>query len=154
MGPNINMKRVLVSGIAAGIILFALDGLINAILLADQWRQAMTAIGKPAAFGASQITGFGLLDFGLGIAMTWIYAAIRPRFGAGPRAALRAGAIVWVVGMLFANAGFIVADVLPASLLIAVTLAAIPQFAAAALAGGALYKEDAEAATKTSSARA
>ncbi len=154
MNPKINMNRVVLGGIAAGIVLFLLDGVINGVLLADQWQQAMAAMGKTAATGASQLAGFGLVDVGLGIAMVWLYAAMRPRFGAGPRTALRAGAAVWVVGYLFANVAFIIGDVLPASLLGVVTVAGAVQVAATALAGGALYKEDQAAAGKTSAARA
>jgi len=151
---HINMSRVVAGGIAAGVILFVLDGLVNGVLLADQWRQAMTAMGKAPAFGASQLTGFGLLDIGLGLAIVWLYAAMRPRFGAGPRTALRAGAAVWVVGFLLTNVGFIVADVLPASLLGAGILAGIIQVTAAALGGAALYKEEPTMAPRTSAARA
>ncbi len=154
MDPKINMNRVVLGGIAAGIILFLFDGLINGVLLAGQWQQAMTALGKTPATGASQLAAFALLDIGSGIAIVWLYAAIRPRFGAGPRTALRAGAAVWVVGYLLANVAFIVAGVLPASLLGMSVIAGVVQVAAAALAGGALYKEDAVVAGKSSAARA
>ena len=35
----------------------------------------------------------------MGILMTWWYAAIRPRFGAGPKTAAIAGFAVWLIGV-------------------------------------------------------
>lgn len=151
---KINMSRVVLGGIAAGVVLFILDGIVNGFLLADQWAQAMSAIGKPAAFGSSQMIGFGLLDIGVGIALVWLYAAMRPRFGAGPATALRAGAIAWVVGVLLTNVGFMVAGILPTGLLGASTIAGIVQVAAAALTGAALYKEEATSSARASAAGA
>jgi len=33
-----------------------------------------------------------------GIIITWTYAAMRPRFGPGPKTALLAGLVIWLVG--------------------------------------------------------
>jgi hypothetical protein len=39
---------------------------------------------------------FVLWGFLVGIFAVWLYAAIRPRYGDGPKTALCAGAVVWV----------------------------------------------------------
>ena len=39
----------------------------------------------------------------LGIAAVWLYAAIRPRYGAGPRTAVIAGLAVWVMADLWSG---------------------------------------------------
>ena len=41
--------------------------------------------------------------FLVGIFAVWLYAAIRPRYGAGPKTALCAGAAVWGIGYLGAS---------------------------------------------------
>jgi hypothetical protein len=43
------------------------------------------------------------MTFGLGIASVWLYAAIRPRYGAGPRTAVAAGLAVFVLAHLWSG---------------------------------------------------
>jgi len=80
---KINMGRVLLGGLAAGVVLDASDGILNSVVLADQWTAYMQSVGKAPAFGGSQIAGFVINGFVLSIALLWLYAAIRPRFGPG-----------------------------------------------------------------------
>ncbi len=76
----------------------------------------------------------------------WLYAAIRSRYGAGPKTAVCAGLAVWVAGILLPNAAFMGASGLfPTSLTVMTTAAAIVEWVIAALAGAALYKEGAGA---------
>ena len=52
---------------------------------------AMQALGKqPQAINALD-PWFIFLDFIYGIGLLWVYAAIRPRFGAGPKTGVIAG---------------------------------------------------------------
>ena len=37
----------------------------------------------------------------LGVATVWLYAAIRPRFGPGPKTAICAGLVVWALSYVF-----------------------------------------------------
>lgn len=98
---GINGKKVLIGGVAAGIVMVALDMLITGTLLADRWNAAMDRLGLPP------FTEGGLGDLGvfvgsyvlMGIALAFTYAAMRPRFGAGVRTALIAGAVLWVAGV-------------------------------------------------------
>jgi hypothetical protein len=41
--------------------------------------------------------------FVIGVAAVWLYAAIRPRYGAGPRTAIVAGLAVWVLSHLWSG---------------------------------------------------
>ena len=50
---------------------------------------------KAAPLGAAQIALFNAMGFLVGIAIVWMHAAIRPRYGAGPRTALCAAAATW-----------------------------------------------------------
>lgn len=40
-------------------------------------------------------------EFLMGLLIAWVYAAIRPRFGAGPRTAILAGFFTWFCGYIF-----------------------------------------------------
>jgi hypothetical protein len=140
---RINMGRVILGGIVAGIVADILGSIVDGVLLAPQWAEGMKALGRPQ-FSVTQIVGFNILGLAYGIFAVWLYAAIRPRYGAGPRAAVCAGMAVWVAGVLLPNAGFMgAAGLFPTNLTVMTTLAAIVEWVAAALAGAALYKEGA-----------
>ena len=98
-----NMGRIILGGIVAGIVLDILGFLVDGILLAPQWTAGMTALGKSGAFTMNQIVSLNLLGLANGIFAIWLYAAIRPRYGAGPKAAVFAGLALWVAGVLLPN---------------------------------------------------
>ena len=45
-----------------------------------------------------KLPAFLLIDFALGILLVWLYAAIRPRFGAGVATAVKAAVFAWMLG--------------------------------------------------------
>src|SRR2546427_2455946 len=96
---KINMQKVLVGGFIAGLFLNIVDYVQFGVVLKDQMAAAMQAVNKPAMSNA-QIPYFVVLDFVAGIFLVWLYAAIRPRFGAGPGTAAQAGIAPRVVGGL------------------------------------------------------
>jgi hypothetical protein len=150
-----NMARVVLGGILAGLILNILGFLVDGILLAPQWNAGMSALGRSGEITVNQIVGFNILGFCYGIAAVWLYAAIRPRYGAGPKTAITAGLALWVGGVLLPNVGFMsVNGLFPTNLTIMTTLGGIVECVAAALAGAAVYKESAEPARSSMAARA
>lgn len=150
---RINLGRVVLGGIVAGIVANILGYVVDGVILAPQWAAAMRALGK-ADFTTNQIVGFNVLGLASGIFAVWLYAAIRPRYGAGPKTALCAGLAVWVASVLLPNAGLMgVVGLFPLNLVVTSTLAGVVEWAAAILAGAALYQESADSA-RTMSARA
>ena len=141
---RINFGRLILGGIVAGIVGDILGSLVDGLMLAPQWAAGMKALGR-AEFSVSQNVAFNIIGLVYGILMVWLYAAIRPRYGPGPKIAVFAGLVIWVAGVLLPNAGFMgVAGLFPASLTVMTTAAGIVEFVVAALAGAALYKEDAD----------
>jgi hypothetical protein len=138
---KINMVRVTLGGLVAGLVFNVVDGILNAGLLANQWSEYMRGLGKPAAFSVNQIVGFNIIGFGIGILIVRLYAAIRPRFGMGPKTAVRAGIAMWVIGNLLPNASYVIAGLAPANLTYITMAVGLVQYVVAALAGAALYKE-------------
>ena len=57
-------------------------------------------------FSSNEWIWFNLLGLAGGIAVIWIYAAIRPRFGAGMSTAVRAGLASWLSASLLPNFSF------------------------------------------------
>ena len=150
---RINLGRVILGGLFAGIVANILGYLVDGVLLAPRWTAALQALGK-GDFTTNQILGFNILGLAYGIFAVWLYAAIRPRYGAGPKTALCAGLAVWVAGVLLPNAGLMgVVGLFPTDLTVMSTLAGVVTWAAAILAGAALYQEGAESA-RTMTARA
>jgi hypothetical protein len=79
---GINIIGVLKGGLAAALIMNLSQYLLGAVVRATGAAPAATIVIRTAA---------------LGFATVWLYAAIRPRFGPGPRTAIWAGLIVWAL---------------------------------------------------------
>lgn len=138
---RINIGRVLLGGIVAGIISDALGYLVDGVLLAERWSDGMLALGK-SEFSTEQVIWFNVLGLLGGIVLIWIYAAIRPRFGAGVGTALLAGLMVWIVGALIPNLSMMWFGGLFSKHLTAFTTAgALGEILIGAVAGAAFYKE-------------
>ena len=138
---KINFGRVVVGGIVAGIVGDILGYLVDGLMLAPQWAAGMKALGR-SEFSAGQIMAFNIIGLLYGILVVWLYAAIRPRYGAGPKTAVFAGVLAWAIGILLPNAGFMgVTGLFPSNLTVMTTAAAIVETVVATLAGAALYKE-------------
>ena len=65
--------------------------LLNGVILANDMQAAIAALGKQMGGGA--LASFTVWGFLVGVFAAWLYAAIRPRFGAG-RATVLCAAVV------------------------------------------------------------
>lgn len=138
---KINLGRVILGGIAAGIVADALGYAVDGVLLAPRWADGMAKLGR---FGFSQNMWlwFDLLGIIGGIVMIWIYAAIRPRLGPGVKTAIYAGVVVWMIGTLLPNVSFMcVAGLFSRHLTLYTTAGGLVEVVAGAVVGAALYKE-------------
>ncbi len=87
-------KRVLISGLVAGLVIFVIDFIANGVVLRDKYAalvQAGLFLPKPRL---PFLPLWTLCIFGEGIGLAWLYAAVRPRLGAGPKTALTLGVVV------------------------------------------------------------
>ncbi len=78
----------------------------------------------------------------MGIAAVWLYAAIRPRYGAGPKTAIRVGLVTWAVAVFLANLGNYPLGLFPTRLLVITSVVALVEIVVATLVGAWLYKEE------------
>jgi hypothetical protein len=139
---KINMQKVLIGGLIAGLVLNVIDTVLYGVVLKAQMAAAMQALGKPAMSNA-QIPWFVFLDFVAGVFLVWLYAAIRPRFGAGPGTAAKAGVAAWFVGSLLVNLFMWPSQMMPQNLTIITTLASLVVWPLAAVVGAKFYTEGA-----------
>jgi len=95
--PQLNSSRVIVGGLAAGLVMNIIDATTNGFLLGAQWKAETDALnpGLMAKAGSGTL-GWVIVDFILGIVTVWTYAAIRPRLGPGPRTAFTAAFVIWL----------------------------------------------------------
>jgi hypothetical protein len=137
---SINLGRVIIGGFAAGLFINVSEFILNQIVLLSDMTTALARMNLPP-IGGMAIPVFIALGFVGGIAAVWLYAAIRPRFGAGPRTALTAGLYLWFVGYFWSGIAMYVLHMYPARLM-AVSLSwALVESILATLIGAALYAE-------------
>ena len=138
---KINMGKVITGGLAAGLVLNVVDYLVNGVFLAAQWTEASKKLNTGVdAMGGSAIATYVGGDFILGILIVWLYAAIRPRFGAGSGTAMKAALAVWVTSALFGTE-MAMLGVYPSNLVMMTALGTLVGMVAAGYVGGMMYKE-------------
>jgi hypothetical protein len=136
---RINVKAVIVGGLVAGLVLNVIDFLVWGVWLKDDMAAMMQNTGKGPI--DNLIPLFVLLDFIFGIALVHLYAAIRPRFGAGPATAVKAGLYIWVLVGLLHAIGEAPMGLMPQRLYVIGTVVALVAFPLAAVAGAKFYRE-------------
>ena len=97
---HINIASVVKGGIAAGVIMNISEFILNAAVARAQIDEELLARNLPPV-ASHQIAVFVIMTLLLGFVTVWLYAAIRPRFGAGPKTAICAGLIVWSLSYLY-----------------------------------------------------
>jgi len=124
----------------AGLILNVSEFVLNTVVLGNQMSAMMQKMNLPPMTSASMGI-FVVLGFGLGISLVWLYAAIRARFGAGPKTAVYAGAAVWLFAYLYPSLGMVAMGMTSASMLLIGLSWGLVEVLVAAVAGGYVYRE-------------
>ncbi|HEY1961023.1 MAG TPA: hypothetical protein VGG69_01290 [Rhizomicrobium sp.] len=137
---KIDTGRMLVGGIVAGIIIDAFEFVLNGIVLNSQWN-SIAASHNLTMVGINEIVTFNILGLIVGIAAVWAYAAMRPRFGAGPMTAVWAALLVWAVGYLVPDVSNTVIGLVPMSLTFTILVVGAVELIVATVVGAYLYKE-------------
>jgi hypothetical protein len=93
---GINVGRVIVGGLAAGFVANVFDFIITPYLLANELAGTIARLNLNAAAIESSVWAFVIVDFIWGLLLVFTYAAIRPRFGPGPKTAIISGVLPWI----------------------------------------------------------
>lgn len=139
---TMNTGRIVTGGLAAGLVMNVIDVLTNAVWLGQRWMRQTEMLNAQLAANppATSTPGWIVYDFLMGIATVWLYAAIRPRLGPGPRTAFCAGFFTWFVSHL-AFASFWFNGLYTWRLVAASSAGGLVAALAGAYVGGMLYKE-------------
>jgi len=136
---KINWGRVFLGGLLAGLVVNIFEYVTNGVVLAADWEAAMKALGRQ--FPMSAIVVFIVWGFVAGIAAIWLYAAARPRFGAGPKTAAMTGLAYWVIGYALPNLGQMPLGLFPKRLIVIGSIVGLVEIVVASLVGAWLYRE-------------
>jgi hypothetical protein len=140
---RINTGRVILAGLVAGLVINIVDLTVNVHVIGHRWNVATRGLGiKPDEVNWMLEGGWIAMDLLAGLFAAWLYAAIRPRFGAGAGTALRAGFVTWL--MLRVGLWSLAWDGLyPRGLLAASAAVALIATLAGGWVAGRLYREPA-----------
>ncbi len=150
-----NTSKIVVGGLAAGVVMSVLGFLLIGLLLGPQMNTQMDAavpgLSAKMAGTAGAVLGIAS-NFVIGILLVWLYAAMRPRFGPGFRTAAYAALPIWVCGWVFYQ-GWYIGGLMAGMTYILAGLANLVVLLASAYVGAWLYKEEGAGAPSMASAR-
>ncbi len=137
---KINVGRVVLGGLLAGLVLNIGEFLLNDVVMGVQMKAEFERM-RLTEPGPSFIIVAVLMTFLLGILMVWLYALIRSRLNPGPLTAVIAGVILWLG--IYVYGGIINGLVLgfPINYILIGIIWGLVQYAIAAIAGAWVYKE-------------
>jgi hypothetical protein len=138
---GINIRRLLLSGVAAGFVIWLIEGAGAVMLYMELMEARLAELGlsmemsgsvMAITMGVSLITGFSIMFF---------YAAVRPRFGPGPGTAILVAVMLWLGGYFLSLVGYYLAGIYPNHLLVQWGAVGLVEMMLAALLGGWIYRE-------------
>lgn len=137
---GINTQRWLAGGVTAGAIIWLLEGAASVFYM-EQMRIAMEAHGLPLAVTTGSMLISVLVSLIAGLTSIFFYAAVRPRFGSGPRTAVIVAVALWVGGYLLSLLGYQMLGLFPTSMLVSWGAVGLLEMIVATLAGAWVYRE-------------
>jgi len=139
---KINWARALIGGLVAGVVVNVLWYATWVLLARPMVSDALQAIGHPLQESAGMGFVMLVLGFLIGIVATWLYAAIRPRFGPGPGTATMAGVAAGLLLAVLPDIGWgSTLRMIPATVWVTDAIATLVIVVIATIVGAWLYKE-------------
>jgi hypothetical protein len=133
-------------------VINAVEFAVNGLWLAQDWAAAMKALGKGGEYGVAQIAVFNLWGFAMGVFAVWLYAAIRPRYGAGPMTAYTAAVAAWVPGYVLSTVPPAVFGMFPVRLMLIGMAVGLVELILGTHLGASVYNEEAAPKAKAAGA--
>lgn len=131
----INWRRLSLCGLGAGLAWSFLSLPILILFggeIVDAVPRPLVTVGRVGSFTLNAVAG---------IWAVWLYAAIRPRYGAGPKTAAIAGFSWWLIATIatwqWSDLGFI-----PLRDLLGLMIASLPTLIAVTMVGAWCYREE------------
>lgn len=135
---TISWLRVIICGLLAGVVWTTLSAISTWYVGAD--FNAAVPGNKILAPGAGLAAFLLAVNLAGGVWAMWLYAAIRPRYGPGPRTATLVGFAWWIITTL-ADSTWGSFRLVPIKALIPLSVVSLPEMIVAAIVGAWLYQE-------------
>ncbi len=149
---GINIGKMVVGGVVAGLVINVGQTIIHVFLFADQSAAILESMGASGEPTGGQIGMYWLIGFIIGMATIKIYVGFRPRFGAGMGTAIKAGVLAFTLAELVPAIGNSASGLLSFGAYLPFMIGTLVVVVAGGVAGAALYTEDGDAAAAPESA--
>jgi len=134
---KINWSRILLCGLVTGITWIVLGSVVTALLGRSFAALPNNRLGAPTP-------GFILLNAAIdlleGISILWLYAAIRPLYGPGPRTAIIAAFAWWFI-VSMGDAAWCSFGFFPPATVVPLVVGTLPALILATIVGAWLYRD-------------
>jgi hypothetical protein len=137
---GIDTKRWLLGGLAAGVLIWLVEGLASMLYMEDM-TAALDAHGLSMEMSAGAVAASVLMSLLAGLTIVFIYAMARARLGPGPRTAVVAGVVFFVGCTLLSILGWGMLGLYPVRMLATWAAIGLVEAVLAALLGGYVYRE-------------
>ena len=141
---KMNWSRVFLGGLAWWVVFDLLGVAAMFLYMGPEVTAAWKALGLE--FSQLRTPGFAVfwlvLTYVGGVIAIWLYAAIRPRYGPGPKTAVGSGLAFWLIGSFAHKIFFGLAGVFSMRFVTMVVATNLVRIVAATVAGAWLYKEE------------
>jgi hypothetical protein len=140
---KINARRLFTGGVAAGLLLNIVTAVGNSTVFKPDFLAWADGLGEhlhPPSQG-NQILLWVVMCFIDAFLGVWLYAGLRPRFGAGPKTAFLAGVSVWVIGRFCVALDMLGLGVFPLQILIGQSILGLVAILPSILLGAWIYRE-------------
>jgi hypothetical protein len=139
--PSQPRGRLLLATLVSGIVMNALDGLVNGVLFLDEFRANAARLGLDPAAAQSPLglVTWVTMDFVFAFVLAWTYGVLRRSDMGGVTTALKAAAVLYVptTGVIL---GFGVLGMLTGSLLVKMVVSGLVDVATGAVVAGKVYE--------------
>lgn len=142
---RINVGRVILGGLVAGVVANGLDYVINRFLLSNEANEMVQRLNLKADQAEGSWLTWLVVDFIYGLLLVFTYAAMRPRFGPGPKTATIVAGCYWAA-FTAVFAGLTAMGIYTPAGFIKTAAFSIASSLIPALVGASLYKEAEDAA--------
>lgn len=137
---GINVGRWLGGGVAAGAVIWLLEGAAS-FLYMDDMQEALAAHSLAMEMTGGTMALIVVASLLMGLTLVFFYAAVRPRFGPGPRTAVIAAIALWVASYVVTLIGYCLLGLFPTRLLALWAVIGLVELVLGATIGGWVYRE-------------
>jgi hypothetical protein len=140
---KINWMRVILGGLIAGVVGIVFQFAVWVPLVGRSLSATLQTLGHPLQETVGATVVMVVLIFLVGILLIWLYAAIRPRYGAGPGTAALVGIAAGLLFGVFPDIGWgLTLRLIPGRVWAADAVVSLVAIVIATVLGAWVYKEE------------